>query len=372
MESFLPRITQIYGADMAKGLYEDVTSLRPYEGSAFFPFAPSVRSLPSLGGECLVLEGSVLVERSTDNIAVVPLRIVFARNNASYQRLVYVSPTPSGLFIRPDHPFVSPIDGKVTRVPGGGSAALLDTILSLASAFHGKDFPFSMGSNTTQSPQRSGATPTSPPAPLPTPPPPPPMQPPIVKDPLRIAVEEKLRSRAQFLQNEANTQIGMYQSKAQLLKDSSNVLGALRDSLIKKKDALLQANISVSQWAEHTKAATNGNTVETVLTNVSNWFTPENETSAQVLELSSADSALEDTLDALEQLLKKKTITAEVYVREVHDVARQQFVVRALLNKLRLSAEQQGGAGGKRPVSPPPQSFATPQQQFQHMITVLQ
>lgn len=67
---------------------------------------------------------------------------------------------------------------------------------------------------------------------------------------------------------------------------------------------------------------------------------PQDEASEQVLECVAKDYAIQDAMDALDEAIEGELIDSETFVKEIRKLARDQFMARALLRKVKLKQAQ--------------------------------
>eukprot|EP00760_Papus_ankaliazontas_P008340 PhM_4_TR13734/c0_g1_i1/m.25161/K12183/TSG101, STP22, VPS23; ESCRT-I complex subunit TSG101 len=342
------QLFQCYPSTAAQRIAEDYTAVKAQEGTTFFPFRASFRE-----GTWFCLNGSVLVETtagatsssSSPGIAMIPVQLTFPREYPTCAPWIQIIAPPNNMIV-PNHSFL-PSNGmlsssvmRTTRnwdgTPSKKSDVLVELLLELSSLFvDEKKFPFqSLASKYQQQADATGIHTTPPPPPIPSTP---------------HVDEEERRRRQEFdalvdkvydevsrqcdeAQNECETNRAVVASQLELLESSREGLERLCQRLVDHKDKLLNAVLDATAWSEAIDKVVNG--PEDILANPERWPVPADENEACKLELIAVDHALEDTLDALEKLLKKNTMTCEEYLREVSETARQQYLVRGLLLKL--------------------------------------
>lgn len=126
------------------------------------------------------------------------------------------------------------------------------------------------------------------------------------------------------IDNDAQVSIKLAARTKELAEEEARLDREL-PNLIREVNSLKEREANLTKWIE---------THEKRDMDVDKMIEPEDMHSRQVLELLAEDNAIDDLVWVLGEALDKKTITTDTYLTRVRQLAREQFMKRALLLKL--------------------------------------
>jgi ESCRT-I complex subunit TSG101 len=151
---------------------------------------------------------------------------------------------------------------------------------------------------------------------------------PSEKDKLSQKVKEKLQPHTKDLTEKINhdndIQMKLVQRQNEL-NDQEAIIDKELPQLLREVNALKERESNLDRWVE---------THENKELDVDKMIEPEDAHSKQVLELLAEDNAIDDLVWVLGESLDKKTVDTESYLSRVRQLAREQFMKKALLLKL--------------------------------------
>jgi len=148
------------------------------------------------------------------------------------------------------------------------------------------------------------------------------------RDALLEKVREKVPLYIKDLQEKVDndTQVSIkLTARSKELADEELRLDRELPTLIREVNALKEREANLDKWID---------THEKRDMDVDKMIEPEDMHSRQVLELLAEDNAIDDLVWVLGEALDKKTISTDTYLTRVRQLARDQFMKRALLLKL--------------------------------------
>ncbi|CAD5221840.1 unnamed protein product [Bursaphelenchus okinawaensis] len=168
------------------------------------------------------------------------------------------------------------------------------------------------------------------------------IQPNHIRDSLTSAVETKLKERLKEMMGTPYAELQSIEVNTQELKNGNQKLRDMLDQMEKEQRRLKDIKAiyedkkqELTKALESVRASGSNKSVEDTVDEAIDAATPLHK---QILQCYVEDCAIDDTIYALGQALKKGTITLPVYLKCVRQLSRKQFKKRATLHKARQAA----------------------------------
>ena len=161
-------------------------------------------------------------------------------------------------------------------------------------------------------------------------------------DRLKSGTERHLNANTQFIETLLAHQTELYARKINLEQEKA-VLRSMCDQFERDAQELREATTTMERWLE-----AHPDTDDASLDD-ENAIEAADATSRQLLNAHATDSAVEDALDALDELLNDGKVELDDYMRQVNKLCKQQFIARAEILVVSRIQRERGVTNGFAP-----------------------